>query len=370
VGARRSGGDAGGAEQGWEVELPTVPGVPAGLMQQLALLPVSRPPCGTCAACAPDAADGGSLEGRRCLALAALRRWDALLPALTLPELRQLARTPQPCARCRACLLAAHGGAGARPNRRSARPPGCLALSLVRGGPDRAERQLDQLAGERARWEAAAGQQAGGAVGTVPAAAPVHQPSASSTSDSEGSNRSRLWLRSQRRRKASLYLQPLPAPDGRLPLPAVPGVRWSRVEQMAHEWVDGPAPRCGLCSGCLEQQPQQQQAGDGGSGAGGPARCAAAAALTAWHRQLGPVTVAAVSALAKLPAAQLRSARCGMCQQCRRAPAASTRPQRCATGESLLLPLQAEPPLRRCLASPPAHATCLQSHIVPPCTKS
>lgn len=308
-----------------------MPGVPPGLMQQLALLPGGRPPCGRCSACAPAAAGGGT---RGCRTLAALKRWDALLPGLPIAEVQRLPERNRRCGRCRTCLLMAHAGGSGRARSSAA---SCMALSRVRVG--RLQAQLRKLREERQQWAAAQAaarqqQQAAGmasdgdAPGDANGPSGSSEPSSPSSSDSEGSNRSRTWMREQRRRKRA-HLQPLPAPDGSLPLPFVLGVPWERVSELAAAWtgVQAAPQRCGVCSDCRAAEDEEQEGGDSSQ----HQRCAAAAALVTWDRQLGPVTAAAVRSIAALPAADQRAARCGSCRQCRPQPEGQQQP--CNTGE-------------------------------------
>ena len=330
---------AAAAVEAGDVELPVVPGVPPGLMQQLALLPGGRPPCGRCSACAA-AASGGT---RGCRTAAALKRWDALLPGLAMAEVQQLPALNRRCGRCRTCLLVAYAGSSGRARSSGA---SCMALSRVRVGQLQA--QLRKLRQERQQWVAAQSearqqQQQQQQQEQPGAASDSDAPGGSGTSagsdgpsssDSEGSNRSRAWMRDQRRRKRA-HLQPLPAPDGSLPLPYVPGVPWERLRELAAAWGGGEAApqRCGACADCRAAEGEAQEGGAGGSQ---HPRCAAVSALVAWDRQLGPVTAAAVRGVAALPAAEQRAAWCGSCRQCRRAP--EGRQQPCATGEPLPLP--------------------------------
>lgn len=313
------------AAEAGDVPLPVVPAVPAGLVQQLALLPGGRPGCGCCSACL--AAANGDSAG--CRTLAALKRWDALLPGLPLSELQQVRDEQRRCGRCRPCVLAAHGGGAAK-------KAACMALSRVRSGP--LEGKANQLRQDRLQWAAAqqaAAARTAGADSGDEAAIDAQPGGSASSSDTEGSNRSRVLLRQQRRLKRQ-HQQPLPAPDGSLPLPLVPGVPWEAIQQAAASWTgsDTQPPRCGACPQCLQaQQAAQQQAGSGSVPRGQQVqqpRCAAATALVSWDRQLGPVTAAAVRSLAVLPAAQQAGARCGCCRQCRQPPPGKQLP--CATG--------------------------------------
>lgn len=329
---------AAGAEAG-DVPLPVVAGVPAGQVQQLALLPSGRPPCGCCSACA-------SSGDRGCRLVAALKRWDALLPGLSLSDLRQLKETRQRCGRCRSCLVAAHAGGGGGKQRRKGGAV-CMALSRVRLG--RLQQKLAQLVQERQAWAFAQQlrqrrlggrrQQGGGGGKEGQAGAGMGSDgdadaSPASSSGSEGSNRSRAWLRGQRKRGQE-WQQPLPAPDGSLPLPVVPGVPWRRTRELAEAWGEGQPGRCGLCAGCQQQQQHEGGDSDGSPPPGqGQLRCATAAALAAWDRQLGPVTTAAVQAVAAAPVAQRKQARCGCCRQCRQQ---GGNRQQCATGAALRL---------------------------------
>ncbi|KAL4442112.1 hypothetical protein ABPG77_011373 [Micractinium sp. CCAP 211/92] len=336
---RGGSGPAAGAEAG-EVPLPVVLGVPAGLVQQLALLPCSRPPCGCCSACAVS-------SDRGCRLVAALKRWDALLPGLSLSDLQQLKQAQQRCGRCRSCLVATHavGGAGGKKRRKGGAV--CMALSRVRLG--RLQQKLEQLVQERQAWASSqelrqqrlAGRQQRGAAsdreanaeaGIDPDADADADASPASSSGSGCSNHSRAWLRSQRKR-GQQWQQPLPAPDGSLPLPVVPGVPWQRTCELAEAWGEGPPGRCGLCAGCRQQQAHKGGESDDSVPRGQvQTRCTTAAALVAWDRQLGPVTTAAVQAVAALPAAQRKEARCGCCRQCR---LQGGKAQQCATARKL-----------------------------------
>lgn len=333
---RGGSGPAAGAEAG-EVPLPVVPGVPAGLVQQLALLPCSRPPCGCCSACAVS-------SDRGCRLVAALKRWDTLLPGLSLSDLQQLKQAQQRCGRCRSCLVAAHaiGGAGGKKRRKGGAL--CMASSRVRLG--RLQQKLEQLVQERQAWAAtqelrqqrlagrhqrvgASDSEANAEAGMDPDADADADASPASSSGSGCSNHSRAWLRSQRKR-GQQWQQPLPAPDGSLPLPVVPGVPWQRTCELAEAWGEGPPGRCGLCTGCCQQQAHEGGESDDSMPRGQvQARCTTAAALVAWDRQLGPVTTAAVQVVAALPAAQRKEARCGYCRQCRHQ---GGKAQQCATG--------------------------------------
>ena len=325
-----------------EVLLPAVRGVPEGQVLQLALLPCVRPACGVCFACA---------AGGDCMVLSALRRWDDLLPGLPLDQLAALKQQGQRCGRCRGCVLRAAGGGRGR-RRRGGNP--CLALSRVRVG--RLATTVQQLEQQRQQWAAAQQQRLAGpatavASGGRQAASALGSSSSGNSGDSssgseinsEDSNRSLAWQRELRQRKQP-WMQPLPAPDGSLPLPLVPGVSWQRMCQLAESWGEGAPPRCGHCAACLQQQ--QQRGGGMGeeeddedeegeevgeearAGPGAALRCSAAAALRAWDRQLGPVTTAAVQAVAAalepppLPRRQQGrgqrqgQAWCRLCRQC------------------------------------------------------
>ena len=329
------------------VALPLVPGVPDGQVEQLALLPAGRPPCGSCATCAA----GGQRSGRT---LTAIKRWDAQLPGQALQQLEQVIKAQQRCGKCRYCVKAA---VAAGRSRRFHGVP-CMALSRLRMG--KLQAKLGQLQHQREEWIAAQARQAQQRqhhqhqeeeqeeeeedcnAASDGSGHSVH--SQSSSSDSDASNRSRALLR--RRQQWQL---PLPALDGRLPLPLVPGVPYHRVEQLAEAWGEGELQRCGVCSGCRPQQQQAAAEGDSQEADGHSTepqlRCIAAAALVTWDRQLGPVTFAAARRVAALPPAQRAQARCGDCRQCRRCQGQQ---QPCATGVyeggalSLLLSLCAE----------------------------
>lgn len=126
-----------------------VQGVPAGLVQQLALVPGGRPNCGCCAACEAAAGVHGG-GGRGCQVLAALKCWDALLPGLSLSELQQLRQSQHRCGRCRACMRDAQGGGGGgRKRGGGGGSAACLALSWVRVKAGQVQQKLEQLQQER-----------------------------------------------------------------------------------------------------------------------------------------------------------------------------------------------------------------------------
>jgi hypothetical protein len=237
-----------------------------------------------------------------------------------------------------------------------------MALSRVRVG--HLQPKLEQLQQERQRWAATQQerqrqerqrqerqrqeQAAGPSTGAAATGAVGGSGSEVESSDSDGSNRSRALLRDHRWQRQG-WLQPLPAPDGSLPLPLVRGVPWERVAEVAAAWGQGLPPRCGLCAGCHGQQQWQGEeyeheadagAGESDPGAGPSSQaqrqhCATAAALQAWDRQLGGVTTAAVQRVAALAPEERQATRCGCCRQCKQQ---ERQQQPCGTGGPLLQP--------------------------------